>query len=159
MKKDFKIGMFIGLAVVIVAAVWLSLLPALSVSSRLRNLQNQQRNSQTANAQIFTQNQKENYKLPAEEKKQQENQKIQQEQPKQTSDKLQTKQSQPSSSKPVEPIKANETRYHTVLGGQTLSDIAIEYYGSANEWTKIRDANPKVDPYKLKPGTTLIIPP
>jgi len=151
MKKDFKIGMLVGLAIIIVAAVWLSVQPAISVSSRLRRLQNQQRQSQSEGPQIFGPNQPEEYRPFTDEEIQQENETIEDKQPEQSLNKKQTNQ--------LPPVKVNETRYHTVRSGQTLSDIAVEYYGSANQWTKIRDANPGIDPYKLKPGTTLIIPP
>ena len=55
--------------------------------------------------------------------------------------------------------KENKTRFHTVLEGETLSEIATRYYGSAIQWAKIREANPEVNVKKLQPGTTLIIPP
>jgi len=52
------------------------------------------------------------------------------------------------------------TSLHTVRKGETLSDISYEYYGSANEWQKILNANSHnlKNPNKLKPGTKLIIP-
>jgi nucleoid-associated protein YgaU len=145
MQKDFKIGMLIGLALVMAAAVWLSLQPGLSVSTRLGQLQDKQRRSQIATAQIT--GKRENLKTETENKREE----IQPQLSQQIALKQRTKQSQA--------LPVNDTKYHTVRSGQTLSEIATEYYGSAKDWTKIRDANPQIDVYKLKPGTTIIIPP
>ena len=51
-------------------------------------------------------------------------------------------------------------RFHIVRRGETLSEISDRYYGSANKWQKIYDANRKTikDANKLRPGTRLIIP-
>jgi nucleoid-associated protein YgaU len=145
MQKDFKIGMLIGLALVMAAAVWLSLQPGLSVSTRLGQLQDKKRQNQIATAQIT--GKRENLKTVTENKREEE---IQPQLP-QVVNKQKTRQSQA--------LPVNQTKYHTVRSGQTLSEIATEYYGSAKDWTKIRDANPQIDVYKLKPGTTIIIPP
>ena len=58
----------------------------------------------------------------------------------------------------TEPAKA--ARSHVVRPGETLSSIAQQYYGSANEWRKILTANEKTikDANKIAPGTKLIIP-
>jgi nucleoid-associated protein YgaU len=55
---------------------------------------------------------------------------------------------------------AQTSRFHTVRPGETLSSIAQQYYGSANEWRKILTANEKTikDANKIAPGTQLIIP-
>ncbi len=55
---------------------------------------------------------------------------------------------------------AGTTRFHTVRPGETLSSIAQQYYGAANEWRKILTANEKTlkDANKITPGTQLIIP-
>jgi nucleoid-associated protein YgaU len=55
---------------------------------------------------------------------------------------------------------AQTTRFHTVRPGETLSSIAQQYYGSANDWRKILAANEKTikDANKIAPGTRLIIP-
>ena len=56
--------------------------------------------------------------------------------------------------------ETRDTRFHTVRQGETLSDISYRYYGSANKWQKILDANRQTikDANRLKPGTKLIIP-
>ena len=59
-----------------------------------------------------------------------------------------------------EPPKITTTRFHIVRKGETLSDIAKEYYGRATEWLKIQHANPEAlkNPHSLKAGTKLTIP-
>lgn len=50
---------------------------------------------------------------------------------------------------------------HTVVSGDTLSKIAKQYYGDANSYMKIFDANKDKlkDPDKIQPGQVLVIPP
>jgi len=55
--------------------------------------------------------------------------------------------------------KANETTY-TVKAGDTLSKIAKEHLGDANDYMTIFNANKGIltDPDKIKPGQVLTIP-
>jgi nucleoid-associated protein YgaU len=47
-----------------------------------------------------------------------------------------------------------------MVAGDTLASIAYNEYGSAAGWRRIADANPFIDdPMRVKPGTTLVIPP
>jgi nucleoid-associated protein YgaU len=52
------------------------------------------------------------------------------------------------------------TRTYTVKAGDTLSKIAKEHLGNANDYTKIFEANRDQlnDPDKIKPGQVLKIP-
>ncbi|HEX7707991.1 MAG TPA: LysM peptidoglycan-binding domain-containing protein [Thermoanaerobaculia bacterium] len=58
------------------------------------------------------------------------------------------------------PRAAGGPRVHEVVRGDTLSAIAKKYYGSANKYTKIFEANRDIldDPDKIKPGQKLTIP-
>jgi nucleoid-associated protein YgaU len=51
-------------------------------------------------------------------------------------------------------------RTHTVVEGDTLSGIALQYYGSANKWQAIYQANRDTLPNEstLSIGTVLLIP-
>jgi LysM repeat protein len=53
----------------------------------------------------------------------------------------------------------NQRRY-TVKSGDTLSKISRSFYGDANQYTKIFDANRDVleDPNRISPGQELVIP-
>lgn len=57
------------------------------------------------------------------------------------------------------PIVAPPRATYTVVAGDTLQKIAKQHYGSVNKWHRIADANPGVDPSRLRPGTTLVVPP
>ncbi len=49
-------------------------------------------------------------------------------------------------------------RRHIVKSGETLGSIARNYYGSASKWRKIKTANPRINPRRLKLGMKLVIP-
>jgi nucleoid-associated protein YgaU len=55
---------------------------------------------------------------------------------------------------------AEEARYHTVVKGDWLSKIAKEYYGDANKYNVIFEANKPMlkDPDEIYPGQVLRIP-
>ena len=54
-----------------------------------------------------------------------------------------------------------EGKYYTVASGDTLSKISKQFYGDANQYMKIFDANKPMlkDPDKIYPGQVLRIPP
>ena len=51
-------------------------------------------------------------------------------------------------------------RHYTVKAGDTLSKISRQFYGDANQYTKIFDANRSIlrDPNSINPGQELVIP-
>jgi nucleoid-associated protein YgaU len=51
-------------------------------------------------------------------------------------------------------------RHYTVKAGDTLSKISQQFYGDANQYTKIFNANRNVlrDPNTISPGQQLVIP-
>jgi nucleoid-associated protein YgaU len=65
--------------------------------------------------------------------------------------------SQPVAPKPA--LVAIKT-VHIVSSGETLSSIAVQYFGSAAAWQKIMDANTDTlqSPNQLRPGMRLQIP-
>lgn len=56
---------------------------------------------------------------------------------------------------------APEAQYYAVVSGDTLSKIAKQFYGNANEYMKIFEANKPMlsHPDKIYPGQNLRIPP
>ena len=50
-------------------------------------------------------------------------------------------------------------RTHTVKEGDTLDWLAAKEYGSAAQWRFIAEINHIDDPFRLKPGTVLSLPP
>jgi len=146
MQKDLKIGLVIGLILVAVAAVWLSTRPSLSTKARMLRSQNIASLGETAiKHPSFAPNSPNTLATG-------------------TSAAIETKQSNlPDFTMHEQRATSNEqqdTRFHIVREGETLSDISYRYYGSANKWQKIREANRSVirDANKLSPGTKLIIP-
>ena len=57
-------------------------------------------------------------------------------------------------------VAGGSSRTYTVKSGDTLSKIAKEHYGNANNYQKIFEANKDQlsDPDKIKPGQVLKIP-
>ncbi|WP_420454253.1 peptidoglycan-binding protein LysM [Rubrivirga sp.] len=55
---------------------------------------------------------------------------------------------------------STRSRYYTIKSGDTLSKIAKEHYGDANDYNKIFEANREVigDPDKIYPGQQIRIP-
>lgn len=56
------------------------------------------------------------------------------------------------------PNASHAIRHYTIQAGDTLADISTVFYGSAQHWKLIRDANPNVDPANLNAGMVLTIP-
>jgi len=77
-----------------------------------------------------------------------------------TSNEKVTKLTKPDTTQHKEPEQTRPKRIHTVVKGQTLSDISQTYYGTASGWQKIYVANNKLlsSPDMLRPGMILVIP-
>jgi 5'-nucleotidase / UDP-sugar diphosphatase len=56
------------------------------------------------------------------------------------------------------PAPATTSGTYTVQKGDTLWNIAKAHYGDAKRWHDIANANPGVDPNKLKIGQVLTLP-
>ncbi len=48
---------------------------------------------------------------------------------------------------------------HTLVGTETLDQLAAKYYGRADLWWRIADANPHKFPLDWQAGDTVVIPP
>lgn len=53
---------------------------------------------------------------------------------------------------------ASSVKSHTVEVGDTFSSISASYYGDAKYFKLLVDANPQIDPSKLKPGMVIKVP-
>ena len=58
----------------------------------------------------------------------------------------------------VAPTTPAGGRTHTVKAGDNLYRLAIQYYGDGKQSKKILDANPGLDPNKMKIGQVIVIP-
>ena len=152
MHKDFKIGLFAGIAIAVATTVWLCTLPRLSTVARAMQT--------TAD------------KTPAVSKV---------EPPLVVSavEPIESSSAAPlnhhtersdgpasessiinESSRSLVKRDQQSSRIHVVQKGDTLSKIAEKYYGSPRSWPKIVAANRDTlpDPNRLTPGTKLLIP-
>lgn len=70
-------------------------------------------------------------------------------------------QSEPTPTPPPaapEPTPVPAARTHTVRSGDTLWDLAVEYYGDGRKYTKIAQANNIPNPNLINIGMELTIP-
>jgi len=63
----------------------------------------------------------------------------------------------PAASDPPAPATP-AVRTHTVQSGETFSSIARTVYGNARYYQQIAQANPKINPNRLRPGTVINLP-
>ncbi len=59
---------------------------------------------------------------------------------------------------PAAPTPTPTARTHTVRSGDTLWDLAVEYYGDGRKYTKIAQANNIPNPNLINIGMELTIP-
>jgi len=67
----------------------------------------------------------------------------------------------PANAQPAEPAskpRRPATTEYTIQSGDTFSSIAKQLYGDEKKWTAIAQANPLVDPARLKVGQTIRLP-
>jgi len=136
MQKDLKIGLALGLVLVVSALLWLATRPSLSPRARMSRIPDavpEQESFELANEADTVDN-----RPPT----------------------ISPEPELPDSAQYEQAEKIKTQKFHIVLKKQTLSEISYKYYGSAGKWKKILDANRKIikDPNKLIPGTKLIIP-
>jgi len=131
MPKDYKIGMLVGLVLVIGAGLTLSLHPSLTIKASIAGPGNAGAEPGHIEQPGITPSPANSLPITAETKGEQKEVKI-----------------------------IEGPKYHTVRNGETLSGISYQYYGTENKWQKILDANKDAikDVKNLKPGTRLVIP-
>jgi len=136
MQKDLKIGLALGLVLVVSVLLWLATRPSLSPIARMSHVPDAvpvQENFEPATEEDTADN---------------------------PPSAISSQSELPDSAKYEQAEKIKTQKFHIVRKGQTLTQISQKYYGSAGNWKKILDANrDKIkDPNKLIPGTKLIIP-
>jgi len=176
-QKDLKIGLVLGLVLVILAAIKLATDPRLSPRARILNAQNTTAQPESDGSRYdvfnelpdrenmsdrlsyidlqnseFTPDDHELYNLLQNEAALVELNAIN------IQDREQSESIDVSQYVQAEKIKTQ--RFHIVRKNQTLSAISRQYYGTANKWKKIYNANRDVvkEPNKINSGMKLIIP-
>ena len=178
MQRDFKIGLIVGLVLLIVAMGWISTRPEFGTQARLAQEQSVSyspaatlpmpsvppaADSISSIERALQDSQESGERMP-----------IEQAAPIKTNRLFPVYQEKdappiaipPAKPKPIPVPKPKKTesqpkpRYHTVESGQNLSTISKQYYGSSVQWKRILEANENVlkDPNKIRPGMRLRIP-
>lgn len=164
MHKDWKIGLAVGLGLVVVAVVWVSTRPSMTPEARMRQLHDTDLVEQTGPAEepneqpvvsVIARSPEPNLppalpEAPQAETPIEETVVAVEEQGSDVFDSTVHEQTE----------KIDTQRFHIVRRGETLSRISLTYYGSAGQWRKIFEANRQTieDPDKLTLGQKLIIP-
>jgi nucleoid-associated protein YgaU len=162
MQKDLKIGLVLGLTLVIASVLWLATRPSLRPEARMQRSgdtdSRQQSVEQSAGPEIA--------RFPAPDSAdagQSDN--LNASSFKISSDTTGTGDENEQNNPPDSTIyeqdeKIKTQKFHIVREGETLSKISGLYYGSGGKWQNILDANRNTitDANKIKPGMKLIIP-
>ncbi len=138
MRKDVKIGMLIGTGLCLAAAVWFCVHQQVVDQPRIEDLLSQKKDFEAEKVPQIT--------LGAAEE--------------QISTDKNPNITQMSGTVPSAGAEKS-IRMHTVLPGQTLTDISKIYYGSNGSWKKIYEANKESlprGPDTIRAGMKLIIP-
>jgi len=151
MRKDVRIGMFVGLLLVAATAVYLALRPGSGLEDRVIRAGPRPVNAQPEAVEGTKTT------APADDPAARQVRKLLQEAERPSPARPSAQQPPPAGPAPAE--TAQGVRIHTVADGQTLSHIAQMYYGSSAQWPKILRANPNIsDPDRVHPGMRLLIP-
>lgn len=156
MQKDFKVGMMVGVVALIAAVVWLSTRPDFGTQARF------EKSVRTLPTAAEFPDEDDRTEAPVRVSAEREN-------PSPTISTAERPPAVPPLSGALSPLRGPEeetrekiktNRLHIVRSGETLSDIAQTYLGSARLWPKLLEANREtlVDPHKIRPGMKLVIP-
>jgi nucleoid-associated protein YgaU len=144
MHKDFKIGMLVGLVLAMAATLWLATRPSLTPAAGMPDSHSVAALPGPARSPERLQDTRPIAERPGKS-------------PPSTTDNQRTS---PDLTIYEQAEKIKTQRFHIVRKDETLSAISQKYYGSANKWRRILDANQNVikDVHRITPGTKLIIP-
>jgi nucleoid-associated protein YgaU len=154
MQKDFKIGMALGLVLITVVIVWLSARPSLSIKARALSPHSAVHRKMGIPLQSHSARPRKETAIDGNTTNQAKSLIVIDKPP--PADELKL----PEFSANEQPKEIKTERFHIVRSGETLSDISYKYYGSADKWQKILDANRSrlKDANTLIPGMRLTIP-
>lgn len=151
MKKDWKTGIVLGLAMIPFIAVWIATRPALKTENRIaiHEAADDERSTALLCAPLQVSREEEIDK-PV----------VVQKYIKKPGPAIDTSpKRKPATKQLLQPVKIKPL-IHTVTTGQTLSEISNHYYGSSGKWQKILNANKALikKPKDLRIGMKLVIP-
>jgi nucleoid-associated protein YgaU len=165
MQKDMKIGMFLGLILAGAVMVYICTRPSLSPKARMLRQNREDSNEPEQTYLLSVESKPANeIKMETEEPLQVVEQAVEPvEQQIQFAEEIEPESiPEPEAEpKPVYIERSYQThKFYIVRKGDTLSKISKRYYGTANKWQKIFEANRDLldNPNMLKPGMKLHIP-
>jgi nucleoid-associated protein YgaU len=152
MPKDLKIGMIAGLVIVTAAMLWLFVGPGINIKEKNLSIRSTPQTT-TLSETLETPDSRKKPELEV----------IQEYNPLPSNDEQieePEEEPEPVNTDNSQPEKVKSQRFHIIRSGETLSEIARHYYGSATKWRKILNANKHLiqDVNRLKPGTKIIVP-
>jgi nucleoid-associated protein YgaU len=161
MQKDLKIGLGLGLTLVIASVLWLATRPSLQPEARMQqpgDADSRQQSPEQAGGPTIA-------RFPAPDSDAEQSDNLNAPPVKisnnttGTSDEIE-KNNPPDSTIYEQDEKIKPQKFHIVREGETLSRISSLYYGSGGKWQRILESNRNTitDANKIKPGMKLIIP-
>ena len=161
MQKDLKIGLVLGLTLVIASVLWLATRPSLRPEARMQQTGDTDSRQQSAEQPVGPAI----ARIPAPDSNAGQSDNLNASSFKFSSnatgasDEIETN-NPPDSTIYEQEEKIKTQKFHIVREGETLSKISSLYYGSGGKWQKILDSNRNTitDANKIKPGMKLIIP-
>lgn len=178
--KDFKIGLIVGLVVAVIALLWVATRPSLSPQARMLRSSKAKSQETSSSERMRSATNEDSTSDVAGPRKQplaevlpgpgsaqpvgadadSPAQQIPTREPALTKEPAESQSDMPDLTVYESTEKIKTTRFHIVRKSETLSAISKQYYGSANKWPKIRDANKEKikDANRITPGTKLTIP-
>ena len=161
MQKDLKIGLGLGLTLVIASVLWLATRPSLRPEARIQQTHDTDPRQQSAEQHVAPAV----ARIPTPDSDAGYSDNLNASPVKISSNTTEAGHENETNNPPDSTIyeqeeKIKPQKYHIVREDETLSKIASLYYGSGGKWQKILDSNRNTitDANKIKPGMKLIIP-
>ena len=161
MQKDLKIGLGLGLTLVIASVLWLATRPSLQPEARMQQPGDTDSRRQSPEQPVGPSI----ARIPAPDSDAGQSDNLSAPPVKISSNATEADHENETNNPPDSTIyeqeeKIKPQKFHIVREGETLSRISSLYYGSGGKWQKILDSNRNTitDANKIKPGTKLIIP-
>jgi nucleoid-associated protein YgaU len=161
MQKDLKIGLGLGLTLVIASVLWLATRPSLQPEARMQQPGDADSRQQSAEQPVGPAI----ARIPAPDSYAGQDDNLSASPVKISNDATEAGHENQTNTPPDSTIyeqeeKIKPQKFHIVREGETLSKISSLYYGSGGKWQKILDSNRNTiaDANKIKPGMKLIIP-
>lgn len=163
MHRDFKIGLIVGLVLLVVAMVWIGTHDSFSPQAKLAREQEISLPESSTSSQVAPPS----TRVPPDPFAEQKRLPVERDTPIVTKPIFtaplpEMERQADITVTPIAPPEKEppELRYHQVEAGQTLSTISKIHYGTTAHWKRILEANSHIisDAHMIRPGMRLVIP-